>query len=206
MLTNPFFYLFIGSVLLNIVFFFIILNHKNATEYLLFQNDVKYLVSEKMETIINLTEKIYTILHPHFKPQNPKLVKFEVVNYLLFRLFYNGHIDIPAKYQEDYFTSYLIIFVKYISDPQSNFFRREIMKRNRIYMALYREFQKRKIPVRSDMVVLLLTLVQRTAKIKNENEIELSPSLFEGRKLFPEKPGVKLGNAIDDLITKEFSV
>jgi hypothetical protein len=51
MLTNPFFYLFMGSVLLNIVFFFSILNHKNVTEYLLFQNDMKYLRNHLVDPI-----------------------------------------------------------------------------------------------------------------------------------------------------------
>lgn len=206
MLTNPFFYLFMGSVLLNILFFFFILNHKNVTGYLLFQNDMKYLISEKMETIIKLTEKIYTILQPHFKPVNPNLVKFEIVNYLLFRLFYDEVADIPVKYQRNYFTSYLIVFAEYISNPTTNFFRREVKERNELYMAIYRKFRKSDLPLRLDMVFLLLTFLQHTAIVKNESEITLPPSFFVKEKLFPENPGDELGDIINDLIKKEFPV
>lgn len=206
MFTNLFFYLFMGSVLLNIVFFFFILNHKNVTEYLLFQNSMKYLISAKMETIIKLTEKIYTILQPHFKPVNPNLVKFEIVNYLLFRLFYDKVADIPVKYQRNYFTSYLIVFAKYISNPTTNSFHREVKDRNELYMAIYHKFRKSDLPLRLDMVVLLLTFLQHTAKVKNENEITLPPSFFVNEKLFPENPGDKLGDIINNIIKKEFPV
>lgn len=199
MLSNPFFYLFIGSLLLNIFFFILIINKQNIIEFMRLIHGIKDVLSVNMQTIVELTETIYSILETHFKPKNQKLVKFEIVNYILFRLLYDKIIDIPQKYQTIYFYSYPLVFKKYISDPYSDFFEKEIMNRNEIYIRLYRGFQKSDIITCTNMVILLLTIVQQTAKIKDENKIGFSYDYFKHGKFFPDNPGEKLSAKIDTI-------
>ena len=109
-----------------------------TNEHELFYNNMKYLIAGKAGTILTLTEEIYKILEPYFEPQNPKLVKFEIVNYLLFRLYFNKFINITTLDSSfDYFYAYPVIFADYLSDPYAGFAKKEILLRNKLYVQMH---------------------------------------------------------------------
>jgi len=157
-----------------------------------------------MSLLLKLTEDIYTLIEPHFKPKESKLVKFEIVNYVLFRLYYDEVIEITHHMPFDYFNAYSEIFSDYISNPQSRFMQKEILKRNRMYVQVH-YFAKYNEPGNyTNLSPILFTLVKYISTKIQENNIRFPVSLFQKEPAFPSDPGEKLSTKMEGLIMQAF--
>jgi hypothetical protein len=157
-----------------------------------------------MLTLLALTEEIYHILEPYFKPKEPKLVKFEIINYLLFRLFYDEIINITDDMPLDYFNALPEIFSYYVSNPTSRFMQGEILKRNRMYVHVHYFVKYEEGEEYSNLSIILFTLIKYISTKMNEKKIKFPDSIFDTDPSFPSDPGETLSAQMEELIITAF--
>jgi hypothetical protein len=182
------------------------MKRKLIVEKIKYINFIKCLILREMPKLLKLTEDIYLMLAPYFKPKEPKLVKFEIINYLLFRLFYDEIIEVIQDMPLDYFNILPEIFSSFISDPQSWFIQNEILKRNRIYVHVHYFVKYKERGEYSNLSIILFTLIQHISTKKDENNLNFPEFIFHEDPTFPENPGKDLNMKLETLILKAFEI
>ncbi|MBN2532681.1 MAG: hypothetical protein JXB88_07320 [Spirochaetales bacterium] len=208
MFTNPFFYLFIVSVLLNIFLYFKRRRDlRDAVEYGSFLTFMHYVISNNKEAIVKLIDEIYALLEPVFNPKNPQFVKFEILNFILFRMHYDDVIDIPDKFIYEYFDYCTELYEEYISSSIDWMKKFEIAKRNDMYISQVVELgitTKQTLP--EIAIRLFLSFAGNASNAVSEKDLKVPINKYQSETfLYKGKDCDYLITYIDAIVKKAFS-